>query len=136
MAARLARQVELALAGVELSLPQYRLLFLLAEGKIAASALADRLAVSRPSVTAVVDGLVTRGLVERHQDPDDRRRVGHDLTASGHRLLEAADRAVEQRLGEITARAGDGARLAAFEELGAWRCALDAFRSARVAGVR
>ncbi len=84
----LARQVELALVEVDLSLPQYRILILLDEGKVAASALADRLAVSRPSVTAVVDGLVTRGLVERHHDPADRRRVGHDLTAEGRRLLE------------------------------------------------
>ena len=30
--------------------------------------LADKLAVSRPSVTGVVDGLVARGLVQR--DPD------------------------------------------------------------------
>ncbi len=87
-AARLARQVELALAEVDLSLPQYRILIHLDEGKVAASTLADKIAVSRPSVTAVVDGLVTRGLVERHHDPGDRRRVGHDLTAEGRQLLE------------------------------------------------
>ena len=63
--ARLARQVELALATVDLTLPQYRVLILLGEGKEAASALADKLAVSRPSVTGVVDGLVARGLVQR-----------------------------------------------------------------------
>ena len=65
VAARLARQVELGLASVDLTLSQYRILILLVEGKEAASSLADKLAVSRPSVTAVVDGLVQRGAVER-----------------------------------------------------------------------
>src|SRR5438552_18615506 len=73
--ARLARHVEHALDSLELSLPQYRLLSLLGDGSSASSALAGRLAVSPPSVTAVVDGLVTRGLVERHADAADRRRL-------------------------------------------------------------
>ena len=128
--ARLARQVELAAATVELSLAQYRVLSLLAEGNEAASALADKLAVSRPSVTGVVDGLVARGLVERHHDRDDRRRVGHELTAEGRRLLECADAEIERRLGEI-ATYGPATVAAAFEGLRPWREALDAYRSAR-----
>ncbi|MGH9062514.1 MAG: MarR family winged helix-turn-helix transcriptional regulator [Acidimicrobiales bacterium] len=135
VAARLSRQVELALAEVELSLPQYRLLFLLAEGRIAASALADRLAVSRPSVTAVVDGLVSRGLVERQPDPDDRRLVRHELTPAGRGALDAADTAVDERLRAIASHI-EGREGAAFGELGGWRSALDAYRLAKVAAVR
>ena len=48
VAAWLAKRVEVALAQVELTLPQYRVLGILAEGKAAASGLADRLAVRRP----------------------------------------------------------------------------------------
>jgi long-chain acyl-CoA synthetase len=129
--ARLARQVELALATVDLTLPQYRVLILLGEGKEAASALAEKLAVSRPSVTGVVDGLVARGLVERHHDRDDRRRVGHELTDGGRRLIETADGEIERRLGEIAALRPGGAAAAAFEGLRPWREALDAYRSAR-----
>ena len=51
-------------------------------------------------MTAVVDGLVGRGLVERHHSEDDRRRVSHLLTPSGRQLLAAADEAVEGRLVE------------------------------------
>ena len=128
--ARLARQVELAAATVELTLAQYRVLSLLAEGKEAASALADKLAVSRPSITGVVDGLVARDLVERDHDVDDRRRVGHALTAEGRRVLEAADTEVERRLGEIAEhRSGGGA--AAFAGLEPWQEALQAYRVAR-----
>jgi long-chain acyl-CoA synthetase len=128
--ARLARQVELALATVELSLAQYRVLVLLGEGNEAASALADKLAVSRPSVTGVVDGLVSRGLVERHHGVEDRRRVGHDLTPAGRRVLATADGEIERRLSEIAAHRPDGAA-AAFAGLGPWREALDAYRAAR-----
>ena len=60
--ARLARQVEIALAAVDLTLPQYRVLGTLDGGPEASSVLAEKLVVSRPSVTGVVDGLVARGL--------------------------------------------------------------------------
>jgi long-chain acyl-CoA synthetase len=130
-AARLARQVELALSEIDLTLPQYRILILLDEGKVAASALADKLAVSRPSVTAVVDGLVTRGLVERHHDPDDRRRVGHDITVEGRLILERADISVDKRLTEIAAIIDQPAAAAAFSGLNCWREALDTYRTVK-----
>jgi long-chain acyl-CoA synthetase len=133
--ARLARQVELAVATTELTLPQYRVLILLGERKEAASALAEKLAVSRPSVTGVVDGLVARGLVQRDHDPDDRRRVGHALTQSGRTLLQRADAEVERRLNEIAAHS-PGAAAAAFAGLGSWREALDAYRAARRASAQ
>jgi long-chain acyl-CoA synthetase len=99
--ARLARQVECAVATVELTLSQYRVLGILGEGREAASVLADKLTVSRPSVTGVVDGLVARGLVRRDPADGDRRRVDIDLTESGRDLLGAADAAVDQRLERI-----------------------------------
>lgn len=133
--ARLARQLELALATVDLTLPQYRVLLLLGEGKEAASGLAEKLAVSRPSVTGVVDGLVARGLVARHHDSEDRRRVGHDLTDPGRRVLGLADLEVERRLSEIAGHRPDRAA-PAYQGLGAWREALDAYRTARRARAR
>jgi long-chain acyl-CoA synthetase len=131
--ARLARQVELAAATVDLTLSQYRALCLLGDGQEAASALAEKLAVSRPSVTGVIDGLVARGLVERHHDGDDRRRIGLGLTADGRRLLAAADGEVERRLRDIAAYGEESAE-EAFEGLGPWKEALDAYRTARRAG--
>jgi DNA-binding MarR family transcriptional regulator len=99
--ARLAKQVEKSLAPLDLSLSQYRVLALLGDGSAASSVLARRLAVSPPSVTAVVDGLVSRGLVERQADPEDRRRLSVQLTTDGRKLLGAADSAAEARLDEI-----------------------------------
>ena len=99
--ARMARQVELALAPLDLSLPQYRVLALLADGSTASSVLARQLAVSAPSVTAVVDGLVGRGLVERRPDPEDRRRLTLLLTRDGRKLIATADATAEARLDDI-----------------------------------
>jgi long-chain acyl-CoA synthetase len=127
--ARLARQVEVALATVDLTLPQYRLLLLLGERTEEASALADKLAVSRPSVTGVVDGLVARGLVERRHGSEDRRRVTHDLTDAGRQLVQRADAEVEHRLHAIAAHRPDGAATA-FDGLVPWNEALDAHRAA------
>lgn len=132
MIARLARQVELAAVTVDLTLSQYRVLALLAEGPEAASALAEKLAVSRPSVTGVIDGLASRQLVTRQHDEGDRRRIGLDLS-EGRRLLAAADAEIDRRLRDIADYRQDGAA-APFEGLEPWREALDRYRTARRAG--
>jgi long-chain acyl-CoA synthetase len=129
--ARLAKQVEVALAPLDLSLPQYRVLGLLADGSTAASVLARQLAVSPPSVTAVVDGLVGRGLVERRADPEDRRRLTLLLTRDGRKLVATADAAAEARLDDIAGFLDEPpeALAAGLEE---WNRALDRNRDERL----
>ncbi len=131
-AAWLAKQVEIGIASVDLSLSQYRILGMLDESSAVSSHLAERLAVRPPTITAVVDGLVSRGLVARRTVEGDRRQVDHILTAEGHRVLDAADRAVHERLHEIACSTGNPAgERRAFEGLAAWREALMAYRKAR-----
>ncbi len=131
-AAWLARQVELGLASADLSLSQYRVLGFLDESSAVSSDLAERLAVRPPSVTAVVDGLVSRGLVERRNVVADRRQVDHALTPSGRRALETADAAVSSRLADIASCLGDDAEIGrAFDGLLTWRRAFRAYRLAR-----
>lgn len=129
--ARLARQVERGLDPVDLSLPQYRILALLDEGSSASSSLADRLTVSPPSVTSVVDGLVVRGLVLRLPDPSDRRRLNLELTDAGRRMLVDADASVEARLLEIAAHSDDIDPDAAISGVRDWHARLDRYRDAR-----
>ena len=130
-AAKLARQVTIPLGEVDLSLPQYRVLAFLEEGEAAPSDLAGRLSVSRPSITALMDGLITRGLVERRPDTDDGRRVHHHLTDDGRNVLQRADQAVGDRLVAIGTHVNAGdpsvliASLARFGQ---------AIRAARAAG--
>jgi long-chain acyl-CoA synthetase len=123
--------VERAVSALDLTLSQYRLLGILGDGPEASSVLADKLAVSRPSVTGVVDGLVARGLVQRDPDASDRRRVGLGLTAEGREVLAAADDQVERRLVEIAAHVSEADAARAFAGLAPWRGALDAYRTAR-----
>jgi long-chain acyl-CoA synthetase len=131
-AAWLAKQVELGLTTVDLSLPQYRILGMLDGSSAVSSDLAERLAVRPPTVTAVVDGLVNRGLVERRSVENDRRRVDHVLTEQGCRLLDEADAAVSARLCEIAGHLGSEVETdRAFEGLSLWRRALIASRLAR-----
>lgn len=130
--ARLARQVEIALGAVELSLPQYRILGILGDGSSGASALAERLTVSRPTVTAAVDGLVARGLVARSPDARDRRRIHHTLTLDGERALTQADRVVAERLADIASYLADEDKAVAFGGLQQWRVALDTRRDTRL----
>ena len=49
--------------------------------------LAERLLVSRPSITGLLDTLEAKALVTRRPHGDDRRRVLVDLTAAGLALL-------------------------------------------------
>src|SRR5687768_5364832 len=101
-AARFSKLLELALSDVNLSLPQYRLLLFLSRApEQRATALAGSLDVSPPSLTALVDGCVARGLVERVTSPEDRRRVLHLVTAPGHELLARADVAVAHLLTDV-----------------------------------
>lgn len=97
----MARQVERAVAVVDLTLAQYRVLGVLGDGCEAASRLADKLGVSRPSLTGVVDGLVARGLVRRDHDQSDRRRIDVGLTDAGRIVLAGADAAVDARMDRI-----------------------------------
>ena len=133
-AARLAKHVEIALDHVGLSLPQYRVLIILEKGSTAASTLASNLVVSPPSVTALVDGLVTRGFVERVSVVGDRRRVEHVLTDRGRKALAEADAAVNGRLDDIAGYLPSGDRSKVVTGLRLWLKAMDAYVEARVRG--
>jgi long-chain acyl-CoA synthetase len=128
--ARLAKAVERALGPLDLSLPQYRVLAVLGEGTTASSVIARQLAVSPPSITALLDGLVARGLVVREADSLDRRRLTLILTPEGTRVLANADAAAEARLAEIAEQLEDTptARKAMGGAFADWNRALDTSR--------
>jgi DNA-binding MarR family transcriptional regulator len=97
-----------------LTMPQARVLFTLIEhGERSAGELADELAVTPPTITGITDRLVKQGLVERREDPRDRRIVRLCLTDEGRQLtVEIAEKSrahlhevfktlTEARLGEI-----------------------------------
>jgi long-chain acyl-CoA synthetase len=125
-AAYLARLLEIALGDVGLSLPQYRLLGYLSRGSSAASPAARELSTSRPSVTALVDGVVAKGLVERLPDPGDRRKITLAMTASGFDALSQADATITARLETVASYLPDDDAAQALDGLGLWSRALRA----------
>jgi DNA-binding MarR family transcriptional regulator len=56
---------------------------MLLEGTWDASTLASHARVTKGAMTRLLDGLESRGFVERHQDADDGRRWLIELTATG-----------------------------------------------------
>ena len=77
-----------AWAGLDLTMPQVKTLFLLAEGPMRMRGIAKRLGVEMPSATTMIDRLAAKGLVERRQDPADRRAVVCTVTPTGRDVVE------------------------------------------------
>lgn len=60
-----------------------------APGKaLSPSELADRIGVTRPTVTGLIDGLKRQGFIERNVDPQDRRKVVLTLTSKGRDFID------------------------------------------------
>jgi DNA-binding MarR family transcriptional regulator len=91
MGRALWRELVIGFAGqlgeLRLGFTQLAALYVLADGStLTVGELAE--AMSR-----LVDGLVRRRLVERHQEPEDRRQRTLRLTQRGHAVLRVVDRA-------------------------------------------
>jgi DNA-binding MarR family transcriptional regulator len=85
----------------ELTVAQLRVLFRLRNhGPITSGQLAGGLGVTLPTVTSVIDRLVRQGLVERRDDPNDRRRVIVAVTAGGQALVERIQQGRRARLAQ------------------------------------
>ena len=96
--AHFARFLERACEGTGVTLSQYRLLSYIESAEQRAGALAERAAVSRPALTAAVDGLVERGLAARERASDDRRAILIRLTPEGRRAMREVDRGLGELL--------------------------------------
>lgn len=105
---RIVRQLERSLDEHSLSLSQFEVLAnLYFYAGIRQNDLARQLLVTKGNVCGLLDRLASAGLVERRNDPADRRANQLYLTASGTRLLEAALpvhlRIIGERLGTLPA---------------------------------
>jgi MarR family transcriptional regulator, organic hydroperoxide resistance regulator len=74
--------------GDGISLAQFHMLEPLGGGPLTNRQLADAADVSSPTATRMIDVLSARGLVERVEDPTDRRAVLISLTRAGRATLQ------------------------------------------------
>nr|WP_223205156.1 MarR family transcriptional regulator [Gordonia jinghuaiqii] len=80
-----------SLAATDLTFSQFRTLCALGchSGPMPVNALADRVQLSFAAAGRTVDKLVSSGLVDRREDPADRRVKRISLTAEGQSFLES-----------------------------------------------
>jgi DNA-binding MarR family transcriptional regulator len=128
--ARASRLLERASS--ELSLAHYRVLSAIASGEARASRIAERLALGKPTVSAAVEALCQRGLLDRAGLQADQRVVTLGLTPQGREVLDRVEHTMSARLDDVLARTPDGARVSeSLQWLGA---AIEAVRAERAAG--
>lgn len=102
----MTRRLAAALEAESCSVEEWRVLALLADGRgHTMSDVADYALMPAPSLTKLVDRMVSATLVYRRKDPGDGRRVLVYLSARGrtrHRAVSVlAEQAQEQVLGEL-----------------------------------
>jgi DNA-binding MarR family transcriptional regulator len=90
--------------------------------------LPSELGVTKQAVSQVIGILVTRGYLERHADPDDRRRVVLELTGRGRQALDAASRGVDAVDRKLEARVSR-------EQIVAMRSVLTAMTEIKAKGI-
>ena len=100
----LLRRLRQVPAEGELTLPESAALTRLHRvGPATSSALAKLEQISPQSMGATLAALEARGLVERHPDPDDGRRVVLSITCAGQQLVHNKRNARTERLAKALA---------------------------------
>lgn len=85
-----------------LSVPQFRVLaFLSVHPGTCLSEVAEHLGVTKATASAMTDRLVQRGLVDRTEDPTERRQIMLKLTPTGIADLEQMQAATQQKITDL-----------------------------------
>ncbi|HEV8065247.1 MAG TPA: MarR family winged helix-turn-helix transcriptional regulator, partial [Acidimicrobiales bacterium] len=91
----------------EVNLAHYRVLSAIAAGDERASRIAARLALGKPTVSAAVEALSQRGLLERNEFAGDQRVDALGLTPEGRAVLQRVEAAMQAWLDGVCARTPD-----------------------------
>jgi DNA-binding MarR family transcriptional regulator len=90
-----SQQMYALIAELDISITQMKTLHVLADGgsEVSVKELSDRLGLSLPGASRIVDALMRRGWLERREDPDDRRMKRVGVTAEGRTVLDRIETA-------------------------------------------
>ncbi len=90
------------LAELDLSMAQLKVLFVLSSsGPLTVSKVAERLSITPPTASHLIDRLVHLALVRRSEDQRNRRRTVVELTAAGEDFLQQLRQGNEQYWREL-----------------------------------
>jgi DNA-binding MarR family transcriptional regulator len=96
-----------------LSMPQFRAMVMIRnEPSTSLSTVADHLALSLPTTSRIVTGLVEKGFLKRGGCVEDRRQCSLGITGRGQTVLDAAWSAAQQSLAEELVRFNPRQRVA------------------------
>ncbi len=84
----------------EMGESQYHLVHAVHHKELTTGDLAEKMKVSTPTISRMVDSLVERGYLERRPDPVDRRKIWLKLTSEGTALAVT----MENRFRDVVAR--------------------------------
>jgi DNA-binding MarR family transcriptional regulator len=107
--ARLTRVVNPA-AG-DLSHADYRAMSIIRLGEVRASRLAARLALGKATISATIESLARRGLVERADVPEDSRATELSLSQEGIDLLDLVEGRMARQLELLCERTPDAGQV-------------------------
>lgn len=107
------------------TVPQCFALQALLAGPADLTRLAKQAGSSPSAMTRLVDGLETRGWVERARPREDRRRVQVELTATGREEAERLRAITEDLIEHVLEHIPAGKRAAVVEALGLVRAAVE-----------
>jgi DNA-binding MarR family transcriptional regulator len=84
-----SHQMYALIAELDVSITHMKTLHVLADGgsELSVKELSDRLGLSLPGASRIVDALMRRGWLERREDPDDRRMKRVRITDEGRKVL-------------------------------------------------
>jgi DNA-binding MarR family transcriptional regulator len=91
------------------TVPQLRVMMMIAtRGEMNLATVAAGLGVGAPNASRICDRLLKAGMVDRREDPGDRRHIALTVTPQGRALLERMNRhrrnAIRRALGTMTTR--------------------------------
>jgi DNA-binding MarR family transcriptional regulator len=104
-----SQQTYALISDLDISITQMKTLHALSEcpREISVKEVSDRLNLSLPGASRIVDALLRRGWVERREDPDDRRMKRIGITDAGRDIIERIETArlagLEQYADSLTA---------------------------------
>lgn len=76
------------------------ILYLTRRGTSSISEIAKNLAISKPNMTPIIDKLISEGMLNRYNDPNDRRVLRVELTDKAYKFIKEQEDLIKSNLAQ------------------------------------